>query len=150
MGRIEKTIVINAPVEKVFAFVNDFDNFIKTQPPEVEMESLSQDEGPCRVGFKRMVRSKIGGQVLESEVEYTEFVENKKTTLQQKGGSMKKLVMSDLFEPIDGGTKFTSMIEYELPYSLLGKLLDKLKIQKEIEKSHDYSTKKTKELLEKE
>ena len=78
MARIEKSIVINAPVEKVFAFVNDFDNFVKTQPPGVEMESLSQDEGPCRVGFKRKVRSKIGDQVLESEVEFTEFEENKK------------------------------------------------------------------------
>ena len=57
MTKIEKSIVIEAPVEKVFAFVNDFDNYIKTSSPE--MEILSRDEGPQRVGFKTKVRSKL-------------------------------------------------------------------------------------------
>ena len=59
MTRIEKSIEIGAPVEKVFAFVNDFDNFIKTQPPEMEMEVLSRDEGPNRVGHRTRVRTRV-------------------------------------------------------------------------------------------
>jgi len=43
----------------------------------------------------------------------------------------------------------TTILEYELPYSLLGKIVDKLKARKDIEKSMDYSAKKTKELIEK-
>ncbi len=149
MTKIERSIVIEAPVEKVFAFVNDFDNFIKTQPPEVEMEVLSRDEGPPRVGSTVKVRTKIGDQVLEVEVETTEFVENEKVVNQQKGGALKKMIMTDTFEPTDGGTRWTSIVEYELPYSLLGKLMDKLKFRKALEKSSDYYVNKTKELIEK-
>ena len=150
MTRIERSIVIEAPVEKVFAFVNDFDNFIKTQPPEMEMEILSRDEGPQRVGFTLKVRTKVGDQVWELEVETTEFVENERLSMRQKGGPMKKFDMFDMFEPTDGGTKWTSILEYELPYSLLGKLIDKLKVRKDMEKGSDYYIKKTKELIEKE
>ena len=150
MTRIERSIVIEAPVEKVFAFVSDLDNFIKAQPPEMKMEVLSRDEGPQRVGFTVKTRVKIGDQVWEVEVETTEFVENERVSMRQTGGAMKKMLMTDTFEPADGGTKWTAIVEYELPYSLLGKLIDKLKFRKEIEKSSDYYVNKTKELIEKE
>jgi len=136
-------------VEKVFAFVTDFDNFLKASSPEIKMEVLSRDEGPQRVGFTLKVKTKIGNQVWEVEVETTEFVKNKRQVVRQKGGAMKKMLMTDTFEPTDGGTKWTSILEYELPYSLLGKLIDKLKFRKDIEKSSDYYVNKTKELIEK-
>ena len=45
--------------------------------------------------------------------------------VRQKGGPMKKFDIIDMFEPANSGTKWTSIVEYELPYSLLGKLIDK-------------------------
>jgi len=150
LARIERSIVIEAPVEKVFAFVNDFDNFIKASSPEMKMEILSRDEGPQRVGFITKARMHAGDQVWEVEVETTEFVENERVSMQQKGGAMKKMIMTDTFEPADGGTKWTAIVEYELPYSLLGKLIDKLRFRKAMEKGSDYYVKKTKELIEKE
>jgi len=149
LTRIEKSIVIEAPVEKVFDFVTNFDNFVKTQPPEMEMTVLSRDKGPDRVGFKVKVRAKFGGQVWEGEAETTELVKNKRHVVRQKGGGLKKYEGTDLFEPTEKGTKWTAILEYELPYSLLGKVIDKLKVRKDIEKSMDYSTKKMKELIEK-
>jgi len=149
LTRIEKSIVIEAPVEKVFDFATDVDNFVKTQPPEMEMTVLSRDKGPDRVGSKAKVRGKFGGQVLEVEVEVTELVKNKRRVMRQKGGALKKYEGTDLFEPTEKGTKWTTILEYELPYSLLGKIVDKLKVRKDIEKSMDYSAKKTKELIEK-
>jgi len=150
LARIERSIVIKAPVEKVFAFVNDFDNFIKASSPEMKMEILSRDEGPQRVGFITKARTTVGDRVWEVEVETTEFVENERISMRQKGGAMKKFDMFDMFEPTDGGTKWTAIVEYELPYSLLGKLIDKLKFRKAFEKGNDYYVKKTKELIEKE
>jgi len=149
LTRIEKSIVIEAPVEKVFSFVTDVDNFVKTQPPEVEMTVLSRDKGPDRVGSKGKVRAKVGGQVWEVEMETTELVKNKRRVMRQKGGALKKMEATDLFEPTEKGTKLTTILEYELPYSLIGKVVDKLKARKDIEKAFDYSVKKTKELIEK-
>ncbi len=149
LGKIERSIVIDAPVEEVFGFVNDFDNFIRTSSPDTEMEILSRDEGPQRVGFTLKARTKVGGQVWEVEVETTEFVENKRYAARQKGGPLKKFNMLDTFEPSNGGTRWTSILEYELPYSLLGRLIDRLKVRKAIEKGADYHIQKTKELIEK-
>jgi len=149
LTRIEKSIVIEAPVEKVFDFATDFDNFIKTQHPETEITVLSRDKGPDRVGRKAKVRAKVGGHVLEVEVETTELVKNKRRVGRQKSGAFKKMETTDLFEPTEKGTKWTVIMEYELPYSLLGKIVDKLKARKDAEKSMDYSMKKTKELIEK-
>ena len=149
LTRIEKSIVIEAPVEKVFDFATDFDNFVKTSPPEMEMTVLSRDKGPDRVGLKAKVRAKVGGHVLEMEMETTELVKNKRHVVRQKGGALKKMEATDLFEPTEKGTKWTAIMEYELPYSLLGKVVDKLKVRKDIEKGMDYTVKKTKELIEK-
>jgi len=149
LTRIEKSIVIEAPVEKVFDFSSDVDNFVKTQPPEAEMTVLSRDKGPDRVGSKAKVRAKFGGQVLEAEVEITELVKNKRRVMRMKSGTLKKYEGTDLFEPTEKGTKLTTILEYELPYSLLGKIVDKLKVRKDIEKGMDYSAKKMKELIEK-
>jgi len=85
LARIERSIVIEAPVEKVFAFVTDFDNFIKTISPEMEMEVLSRDEGPQRVWCVTKVRAKVGDRVWKLEVETTEFVENERISMRQKG-----------------------------------------------------------------
>lgn len=150
MAKIERSIVIEAPVEKVFAFLTDFDNFVKLQPPEMEMEILSRDEGPQRVGYTVKARTKVGKQVWEFDFETTEFVKNKIYAGRQKGGPMKKLESKDWFEPADGGTKWTNVVEYELPYSILGKILDKLKMRKMMEKGADYNVKMAKELIEKE
>jgi uncharacterized membrane protein len=148
LTRREKSIEIEAPVEKVFAFVIDVHNMTKTNSPEVETEVLSHDEGPVRVGYTIKVKAKVGGTEFELEDECTELVENKKYSGRQKGGSLKKMEHTDLVEPTETGTKLTRIVEYELPYSLLGKILDKLKVQKAMEKGLDYSLKKTKELLE--
>ena len=84
MARIERSIVIEAPVEKVFAFADNFDNFLKTQPPEMEMEVLSRDEGPNRVGHRTKARAKVEFIVSKVEVETKEFVENEKISKEQK------------------------------------------------------------------
>jgi ligand-binding SRPBCC domain-containing protein len=149
LTRFERSTVIQAPVEKVFAFATDLDNFMRTSPPEMEMKLLSRDEGPTRVGQKAKVKAKAGGQVWEAEIETMEYVKNKKHTVRQSGGALKKLTMTHLFEPADGGTRFTWITEYELPYSLLGKVVDVLKVRKDMEKGTDYSMAKIKELIEK-
>jgi ligand-binding SRPBCC domain-containing protein len=147
--KFEKSIVIEAPAEKVFDFMTDIDKIVETQPPEMKMMVLSRDKGPVGVGSKVRLRAKAGGQVWEVEEETIELVKNRRHVHRQKSGAMKKLEATDLFEPTEKGTKLTTILEYELPYFLLGKVIDKLKVRKDLEKSMDYSMKKTKELIEK-
>jgi len=41
------------------------------------------------------------------------------------------------------------VIDYELPYSVLGKLIDKLRVHKAMDKSYDVALKKLKDIMEK-
>ena len=51
--------------------------------------------------------------------------------------------------PTKAGTKVTQTIDYELPYSVLGKLIDKLRVHKAMDKSYDVALKKLKDIMEK-
>ena len=149
LTKIDKSIVIHAPTEKVYAYIKDIDNFAKAQPPETETKVLSKPEGGPKVGQISRMSMKAGGQVYEWENEITEVTENKKMSAIQKGGPFKRLEWTQTCEPTNGETKYSLTCEYELPYSIVGKIIDKLKIEKEVDRNFDYYIKKTKELIEK-
>ena len=76
------------------------------------------------------------GQRQKWTMEVTEFVKNKKYVKRTVGASKTKMAFSCTFEPTAKGTKVTYDMEYEVPYSILGKLVDKLKVQKDMEKNN--------------
>lgn len=149
MDKIDKSIVIQAPIEKVFEFVTKPENFAKAQPPEAGTKIITSPKGPPKVGNVWKMGMKAGGQAYEWENEVTEVIDNKKVSRRQKGGPFKKLEWTQSFEASEGGTRFSMKSEYEMPYSILGKIIDKLKIEKEMDKNFDHFMKKMKELIEK-
>jgi uncharacterized membrane protein len=90
----------------------------------------------------------VSGFKSEIDLEITEFVKNQKAAWRTIGGNMTG-IGSMTFSPTEDGTKFSMVIDYELPYSVLGKLIDKLRVRKAIEKSYDESLKRLKDLAEK-
>ncbi len=149
MAKINKSINIQAPIEKVFAFMTDPENFAKAQPPESETKIIAKPEGPPGVGRTWKMSMKAGGQIYKWDAKITEFMENQKVTGSQTGGPFKRLEWTQSFESINGSTKYSITSEYKMPYSMLGKIIDKLKVEKEMDKNFDYYIKKTKELIEK-
>jgi uncharacterized membrane protein len=61
---------------------------------------------------------------------------------------LKREDMIFVFETTDRGTKVTATIDYELPYSVLGKIIDKLMVRKECERFLKAGVEKAKEILE--
>ena len=64
------------------------------------------------------------------------------------GASKFKATLLITLEPTAKGTKLTYSMDYELPYSVLGKLVDKLKVGKEMEKNIVVAMEKAKKALE--
>jgi len=52
-------------------------------------------------------------------------------------------------KPTAAGSEFRMVIQYELPYSILGRIIDKLKVSKEMEESVERSLGNLKKLVEK-
>ena len=142
MGKFTKSIEIEASPEKVFTFIND-DKKLNEANKDVKVETTS--EGPVGVGTTRHFVGAAGGKW---DMETTEFVKNKKIAARTIGAGDMKITESWTLEPTAKGTKLTTSMDYELPYSLLGKLVDKVRVSKFIEKNIDQMLENIKKALE--
>ena len=76
MGKVTKSIEIEASPEKVFAWISDIKNFNEVIKGNIEMEQTSK--GPLGVGTTMHFVGKAGGTQAEGDMEVTEFEKNKK------------------------------------------------------------------------
>jgi carbon monoxide dehydrogenase subunit G len=131
MRKISKSIEIEAAPEKVFAFLLDKEKMNEASKGFSEFEYTS--EGPVGVGTTMHYVTGSGGSTMEFDSEVIEFVRNERLVSHTIGASKFKGTASFTLEPLAKGTKLTYSMDYEMPYSVLGKLIDKLSVQKKME-----------------
>ena len=146
MGKITKSVEVKAPPEKVFAFLIDIDKLNEIAKGDVVFKQTSK--GPWGVGTTLHWISRQSGSPMELDLEVTEFEKNKKATISTVKGSKFKLKQTCAVEPMADGTKLTYFADYTMPYSVFGKLVDRLKVQKDMEKSIDRQLMDYKKALE--
>ena len=102
MVRVEGTVVINRPIEEVFAFLSNADNASQWQGGTLEAKQTS--EGPVGVGTTGQVASQFLGRRMESTWEVTEYELNRKASLKTTSGPVSYENFATL-EAVDEGTK---------------------------------------------
>jgi uncharacterized protein YndB with AHSA1/START domain len=142
--KLSKSIEIEASPEEVFNFIIDTEKMNKAHGGFTKGEYTSK--GPVGLGTIMHMVGKHGGSNMEWDMEVTEFVKNKKFTTHTDKPS--KMTNSLILEPTDMGTKLTHEVEYELPYSILGKIIDKLKVSRDVKKELEMWLPNTKKALE--
>jgi uncharacterized membrane protein len=130
--KVTKSIEIEASPEKVFNFINDMEKINEANKGSMQGEYISKE--PIGVGSTLHFVGKAGGSQAEFDMEITEFVKNEKVAMHTIGGSKFKFSGSRTLEPTAKGTKLTTTMEYEVPYSILGRIVDKLRVRKDMEK----------------
>ena len=130
MTKLSKSIEIEASPEEVFNFVNDTEKMNKAHGGFTKGEYTTK--GPVGVGSIMHMSGTHGGSKMEWDMEVTEFVKNKKVVTHADKPS--KMTNSLILEPTDKGTMLTHEVEYEVPYSILGKIIDKVKVSKDVKK----------------
>ena len=146
MTKLSRSIEIEASPEKVFAFITDMKKLNEITKGFQEAEITSK--GPLAVGSTGHIVGKAGGSQMEFDVEITEFEKNKKLIMHAIGGSKLKMQYSDILEPTAKGTKLTFTNDYKPPYSILGKIVDKLVTHKNAEKNMERYQTNMKKALE--
>lgn len=127
MSLITQSIVINAPVGKVFDFVVDPGNWTRYVTSLVDVRNMSADtpaEGSTFVWEYKMMGMKFTGKGT-----VTDNVRNKSFGLSLQG----KFPIKETYGFVDrgdGSTEFSISIEYEVPGDLLGVIADKLLVEK--------------------
>jgi uncharacterized membrane protein len=145
LTRIEKSIEINASPEKISS-ITQFEKLPEWQPEWKRVEWTSKDKN--KVGSTLNLVGEVAGFKSEIDLELTEAIENEKMAWRTIGGNMTGIGFITL-TPTKDGTKVTQVIDYELPYSVLGKLIDKLRVRKAIDKSYDAAMQRLKDMAEK-
>ena len=142
MAEIKRSISINAPVEKVFAHIEDPVNFPEVWPSMVEVKDV--EELPTG-GRKYNWVYKMLGVRLEGTTETTEYVANQRIVSKSAGGIETTFVWELL--PEGEGTKLNVSMEYIVPVPVLGKLAEGL-IVKLNEREADTLVANMKDMLE--
>jgi uncharacterized membrane protein len=144
--RIETSIVINASPEKVFALLTN----VERLPEYNDLIKEAKITSKKRTGVEstRHYVGVAGGESGEWDSVVTEWVENERIAWRTTSGDFAAFG-SDTLKPVRGGTKHTTVMNYELPYSILGRIIDKLKVSKDIEKGMIKGLQNLKNFLEK-
>lgn len=111
MVKVEGTVVINRPIEEVFAFLTNADKSSLWQGMVLEAKQTSQ--GPVGMGTTGQVVSQFLGRRMESTWEITEYELNRKANLKTTSGPIPYMNSATL-ESADEGTKVTLVAEYEV------------------------------------
>ena len=108
MAKLEHSIVINAPIEMVFDFMNNPEKEMLWRPELIEMEQTS--EGPVDVGTTYREVMKFMGRKLEITAEITEYLPNKVSSIKSTSGPI-AFELRGIFEPVEGGTRVSMEID---------------------------------------
>jgi len=153
LGRIEKSIEIKAPPEKVWEMLA-FDRLLewsegwKGELKSVEYTSkVRTPEDKLRVGASAQGIPKKQGESIKFNFEITESLENKKITYRLYGKI--RALGTYTLEPVERGTKFTLVADYEMPWGIFGKILEPLFFHRVMEKESERDLKNFKSILEK-
>ena len=111
MTTFRTSILINRPLEEVFAFLSNAENDPKWRSGAVEVKKTSK--GPVGVDSTWSSVGHLLGQRIENEMECTEYESNWKYTVKSQSGSF-PIESRATFEHIAGSTGINLTAEAEL------------------------------------
>ena len=119
MAKLTRTININAPVEKVFAYASEPTNLPEIWPSMVEVKDVQPSPAG---GYNFGWVYKMAGMRFEGSSTVIEYVANQREVTKSERGIPSTFVWT--YRPEDGGTRLTVEVEYTIPVPLLGKLAE--------------------------
>ena len=124
MPKLNNSVNISAPVEKVFAYVSD-----PTNLPEW-MGSLSEvtDVTGSGVGQHYQWKYNMVGIPLRGDSTITELVPNERLATKSKAGIENTFTFT--FTSHESGTRLDLEVDYKIPVPVLGKLAEQLVLKR--------------------
>jgi uncharacterized membrane protein len=119
MSKLEKSINVNAPIEKVFGYISERTNLPEIWPSLTEVSDMKTlPNGGCTNHWVY----KMAGMRLEGTNEDVEYIKNERIVSKTKGGI--DSTQRWIFQPEGGATKVTFEVEYKIPIPVLGKIAE--------------------------
>ena len=142
MPKIERSITVNAPVDKVCAYMSEPKNQLEWLPGMTGISDIVRTEQ--EVGSHFRWTYKMMGIPFHGESKTVEYVPNKRAVVKNTGIPS---TWTWGYEPQGGGTKISLTVEYTIPVPVLGKVAERL-VLRQNEREADLGLANIKERLE--
>ena len=145
MAKVEKSVLIGAPLEKVCGFAKDWRNIQRYMVYIHEVKPVTDKTiGP---GAKLKLRVKFLGRIRNAEWEGTEYTENAGWTFNATLMG-KTAIKRWRFAKVDGSTRVSFTLEWKTSPPVIGHILDALLLKPQWGKLYEQSFQKMKSLME--
>ena len=141
MAKVEQSITVNAPVEKVFSYLCDPMNQLEWLPSMTDVRDI-KGEG---VGQKHSWTYKMMGVSFKGENEVVESVANQRRVVKSAGGIQSMWTWT--FKSENSNTVVNLTVEYTIPVPVLGKVAERM-VLRQNEREAELAMANIKERLE--
>jgi ribosome-associated toxin RatA of RatAB toxin-antitoxin module len=125
MGKVVSSVEINAPSSRVFSLVCDLEKVVEFMPPGWEVNVRKLFEGPVKAGSQFHVKIKKGLLTINYVEEVMSIDEEKEIySISIEGFNFKSLKW--ILDPVEEGTRLIKEVEFKMPYSFIGLLIEKV------------------------
>ena len=119
--KVEKSIEIAAPPEKIWSLVSQRENLLRWHPRAQRFDFIGEQHSG--VGATFYMEGKGDGGAMRSVCEITEWQENKKFAFHEILGMTKKFDAAFTIEATETGSRLTMLWDTVLPYWIIGKIM---------------------------
>lgn len=147
MERIERTIAIDAPIERVFHFHDDTQNLLKITPPNIKVSIETMGSPGLGYEVTLKIRQFIFF-VMRWHVRITAYQPPSLMVDVQVRGPFKSWKQTRQLRSVNGKTELTDIVEYEAPFGVIGRIANALVIRRQVEQMFAFRQNATKRILE--
>jgi uncharacterized membrane protein len=145
MAKVEKSVLIGAPLDKVYGFAKGWRNLQRYMVYIHEVKPVTDKTiGP---GARLKLRVKFLGRMMDAEWEGTEYIESVGWTFNATLMGRTAIKRWRLAKP-DGSTQVSFTLEWKTSPPVIGHILDALVLKPQWRKLYEQSFEKLKNLME--
>ena len=144
--RVQRSIEIAAPPEKIWPFLVEPDKILKWFNLLQKFEYTGEQRSG--VGTPFYYEEKSAGRLMKLNYIVTEWVENEKLAFSMTSGPLKKNDQVWSIEAIPSGSRFTLIEDIEMPWGIIGTIMGTLFVGRVVGKHLDEMLANLKSLAE--
>jgi len=144
---LEREQLIARPLDEVFDFFARAGNLERITPAWLKFTLESGEPAQITAGTVIAYRLALHGVPLRWVSRIEEWEPRRQFVDVQLAGPYRRWHHRHMFEPVDGGTKVTDRVEYELGHGPLGELAWTLFVRRDLNRIFDYRRRAIAELL---
>jgi uncharacterized protein YndB with AHSA1/START domain len=122
--RVQRSIEIAVPPEKIWPFLIEPDKILKWFYLLQKFEYTSEQRSG--VGTPFYYEEKSAGRLMKLNYRVTEWVENERLAFSMTSGPLKKNDQIWSIESTPSGSRFTLIEDIEMPWGIIGKIMEAL------------------------